>query len=98
MVTNQEEQLSSKRQNDDSKGTPRESDLVQSSEEGDMKMEIESKMKKIKRNETGDLDELGQEVGLDLEKEKEENIDDGEEIEEEQEKTEEEDIGEYIGM
>ena len=98
MVTNQKEQFPSKRQNDDGGGTPRESDPVQSSEEDDMKAEIETKKEKIKRNEEGDLDELGQEVGLDVKKEKEENIDDGEEREEEQEKTEEEDNGEYIGM
>ena len=104
MVTNQKETSPGKRQNDDDVRTPEVNNPVPQEVSVDIGTETEEK--RTKRNEEGDLDELMQEVGLDVNCEEEtydqpheeENIDEGEEREEEQEQTEEDSNIENIGM
>ena len=78
---------------------------VLSRKTGEMDIEIEPEEKRTKRNDEGDLDELMQEVGQDVDCQEEtsdgthqENFDEGEERQEEQEQTEEGNNVEYIGM
>ena len=85
---------------------PEVNNTVVSREKGEMDIEIEPEEKRTKGNDEGDLDELMQEVGQDVDCQEErsdgthqeENLDEGEERQEEQEQTEEGYNIEYIGM